>query len=106
MSSELTQEQIDQINLLILEITNVPEGYPCFLCETTGCKECVWDDVHEQVIAMGNKTILGGDDDHSMALKHTAAHFTCYHYYAIVVSSWSSFQGRICLPTCIEQKIK
>jgi len=41
-----------------------------------------------------------------MAMKHTAAHFTCYHYYTIVVSSWSSGQGCICLPTSIEQKIK
>jgi len=82
-------EEQEQIISLIEEITNIPEGLPCFLCLTTYGKECLWHEIGEDIVAKCNNTQEHGEAGHSMVEKHKTVHFTCYCYYTFTVSGWS-----------------
>jgi len=93
MSDNHNEEQ-EQIICLIEEITNVPEGSPCFLCLTTDGKECLWHEIGEDIVAKGNDTQEHGETGCSMVEKQKTGHFTCYRYYTFTIGGWSWSDGK------------
>jgi len=43
---------------LVRQIVDFPEGSPCFLCLTTEGRECVWDDIGDEITMEGRNTII------------------------------------------------
>jgi len=43
---------------LVRQIVDNPEGSPCFLCLLTEGRECVWDDVGDEITMEGRNTII------------------------------------------------
>jgi len=45
------------INFLVSQIVNLPEGMACFLCKTTYSRECIWNEIGEEMLVEGNKIL-------------------------------------------------
>jgi len=109
MTSNIEHPYCHKIEHLICEITNQPRGYPCFLCMCSGGKDCLWDEVGEEVVLEGNNAAIWYDHTKgscNMVAIPKAAHYAYYRYYIQVVSNWSCGTGHVCLPTCVECNIK
>jgi len=109
MTSTIAHPYCREIERLIREITNQPQGYPCFLCVCSGGKDCLWDEVGEEVVLEGNNAAIWyehSEGSRDMVATHKAARYACYRYYIRVVSNWSRGDGRVRLPTCVECNIK
>jgi len=97
------------LNNLILELLDAPGAQLCSLCTTSNGGECVWNQVAIDIILAGETAIEMYDaihDTSDMAAKHSAARYACYQKYIFTASSWTPGQGRICLPACVEARIK
>ena len=109
MTSTIELSYCCEIECLIHEITDQPREYPCFLCVCSGGKDCLWDEVGEEVVLEGNNAAVWYNHTEgtcNMVAMHKAARYACYHYYIQVVSNWSCGTGRVHLPTCVERNIK
>jgi len=108
LKSPPNQER-DPIDILIEQITIVPEGSYCFLCKTTDKKECIWDEIVDDMTMEANNIIVWNDTCEprtKQARVHRAVRYHLYLHYMHTVSSWSHGQGRVRVPICVEQKIK
>ena len=94
------------VDLLVDEIVNVPDGYTCFLCQVTSNTECVWNDIREEIVAVGDQTEANIGHDKTLNERHRAARFACYRHYIYTISNWTRGAGRIRIPSCIERQIK
>jgi len=45
------------IDFLVQQIINLPQGMPCFLCETMHGQECIWDKIGGEMLSEGNKIL-------------------------------------------------
>jgi len=52
------QEDYDEIVQLVEQILNMNEGSHCFLCLMTTCKECIWDEIKDNIMHAGNVAIM------------------------------------------------
>jgi len=43
---------------LVRQIVNFLEGSPCFLCQMTEGRECVWDEVGDEITMEGRNVII------------------------------------------------
>jgi len=98
---------------MIREIADVPEGSPCFLCQTTDLKECIWDEIGDDIVARGleariwfERTEGNFTQPAPIAACDKAARYACYRRYIFTVSTWIHVNGCVCIPTCIEMNIR
>jgi len=98
---------------LVRQIVDFPEGSPCFLCQTTEGRECIWDEVGPELTMEGRNTIIwheaseGASMQHpTIAESHRAARYACYRRYIYTASTWTPGAGRVRIPTCIENGIR
>ena len=98
------QEEIDD---LVKQILNLPQGMPCFLCDTTSGRECVWDEIGKEMLYEGNK-ILTWYENKKVASTHAKMHrAACYHlyrHYSCIVMGYRNVHVQV--PDCIEKYIK
>jgi len=109
MASETTRDEQKSIDDLIMEIVNVPEGYTCFLCSTTSGDECIWYELKDDIVSVGNAAMTLEKDkmpNLTLAEAHTAARYACYRRYIFTAGSWVTKRRRIRLPKCVEAEIK
>jgi len=97
---------------LVRQIVDFPEGSPCFLCQTTEGRECIWDEVGPELTMEGRNTIIwheaseGASMRHpTIAESHRAACYACYQCYIYTTSTWTPGAGRVRIPTCVETNI-
>jgi len=53
IANEVVSEHSCEISCMICEIVDVSEGSPCFLCQMTDLKECIWDEIGDDIMARG-----------------------------------------------------
>jgi len=53
VANEAVSEHSREIARMIREITDFLEGSPCFLCQTTSTRECIWDEIGDDILARG-----------------------------------------------------
>jgi len=111
--NETVNEHAREISRMIREITDVPEGSPCFLCQTTALRECIWDEIGDDILARGLKARIwfestegNYDQAPSIAECDKAARYACYRRYIFTVSMWIRVTGRVRIPTCVETNIR
>ena len=95
MASETTRDEQKSIDDLIMEIVNVPEGYTCFLCSTTSGDECIWYELKDDIVSVGNAAMTLEKDkmpNLTLAEVHTAACYACYQHYIFMAGSWVAKQ--------------
>ncbi len=98
---------------LVRQIVNFPEGSPCFLCQTTEGRECIWDEIGDELTMEGRNTIIWHEASEGHFMRHPpieeshcAARYACYRRYIYTASSWTPGSGRIRVPTCVENNIR
>lgn len=92
---------------LVEELLNCDEGEYCFLCQETGEKECIFDEVGAEILAAGEEVFnqeMANPTFGDCACKQ--ARFACYRKYVFTVTDWMQGMTRIRLPVCVEAKIK
>jgi len=97
------------MDFLIQQIINLPEGTPCFLCATTHCKECIWEEIGDEMLLEGNKIIEWYKNSKvptTHAKMHRAVRYHLYQHYACAVTGLGRRGVRIQVPECIEKYIK
>jgi len=100
-------EPEEQIDNLVKQIIDLPEGMPCFLCHTTSGRECVWDEIGEEMLYEGNKILAWYDKKKvasTHAAKHRAARYHLYRHYSCIIMGYRGV--RVQVPDCIEKYIK
>ncbi len=86
---------------LVHQIVDVPDGPPCFLCQMTEGRECVWDDVGDELTMEGSTVIWHeASEGHFMqhptiAESHRAAHYACYQCHIYTASTWTHGAGQV-----------
>jgi len=53
IANKVVTKHSREISCRIWEIADVPEGSPCFLCQMTDLKECIWDEIGDDIVARG-----------------------------------------------------
>jgi len=101
-------DQEEQINNLVNQIVDLPEGMLCFLYDTTYGRECVWDEIGKEMLYLGNKILAWYYDKKKVASIHAkmhhAAHYHLYMHYSCIIVGYRNVH--VCIPNCIEKYIK
>jgi len=109
-AQNMAQQHDEQINVLLRDIVGAQEGMQCFLCVTTIGRECIWDEIGEEMLREGNGIIDFYQRSRmptTLARMHWAARYHLYCHYTFAISSdWGPGMGCIRLPACIEQHIR
>jgi len=113
IANDAVNERTREIAHMVREITDVPEGSPCFLCQTTSSRECIWDEIGDDILARGLEARIWFERSEGnftqpvpIAAADRAARYACYHHYIFTVSMWIRDDGCVCIPTCVETNIR
>jgi len=113
IANDTISECAREIAHLICEIMDVPEGSPCFLCQTTSSRECIWDEIGDDILERGLEARIWFESTEgnfsqapSIAARDKAAHYACYRRYIFTVSTWVHGDGCVRIPTCVETNIR
>jgi len=113
IANEMVSEHSREINRMVREIADVPEGSACFLCRTTDLRECIWDEIGDNIIARGVEARIWFEQTEgtflepaSIAACDKAARYACYRRYIFTVSNWIRCTGRVRIPTCVKTNIR
>jgi len=70
-------EDYYEIVWLVGQILNMDEGHHCFLCWTTTCEECIWDEMKDSIMHAGNVAIKAKETEGeaSLPIIHQAARY-------------------------------
>jgi len=106
----MAQQDEEQINILLRDIIGAQDGMQCFLCETTFGRECIWDEIGEEMLREGNGIINFYTTSRmptTLAKMHRAARYHLYCHYTFAISSnWGPGMGHVRLPACVENHIR
>jgi len=97
------------MDFLVQQIINLPEGEACFLCKTTNGKECIWDEIGEEMFSEGNKILAWYEKSKVLsttAKMHRAVRYHLYHHYACAMTEIGQRGGHVQVPDCVEKYIK
>jgi len=113
IANETVSEHSCEINGMVREIADVPEGSPCFLCQMTDLNECIWDEIGDDIIGRGIEARIWFERTEgtftrpaSVAACDKAAHYACYRRYIFTISTWIRENRRVRIPTCVETNIR
>jgi len=113
IANKAVSEHSHKILRMICEIADVPEGSPCFLCQMTDLRECIWDEIGNDIMARGLEARIWFERTEGtftqpapIAACDKAACYACYHHYNFTVSTCICGEGRVFIPTCIEMNIR
>jgi len=114
IANEMVSEHSREINRMVCEIADVPEGSACFLCRTTDLRECIWDEIGDNIIGRGVEARIWCERTEGtftelasiLAACDKAARYACYCRYIFTVSTWIRGTGRVCIPTCVKMNIR
>ena len=113
MANEVVNEYSRDISRMIRELADVPEGSPCFLCITTDSRECIWDEIGDDIIGRGLEARIWFERSEGnftqpvpIAAADRAARYACYRRYIFTVSTWIRGNTRVRIPTCVETNIR
>jgi len=108
MSAAATSDEEFQ-EFLIQQIMNLPEGMPCFLCQTTHGGECIWEEIGDEMLLEGNKILAWYKKSKVPSTKakmHRTARYHLYNHYVCIVTGLGCKGVHIQVPECMEKYIK
>ncbi len=100
-------EPEEQINNLVKQILDLLQGMPCFLCHTTYGRECVRDEIGEEMLSKGNKILAWYNKKKVASTNAKMQCAACYHlyrHYSCIIMGYRNVHVQI--PDCIEKYIK
>ncbi len=72
-------------------------------------KECIWDEIGEEMFSEGNKILAWYDKKKVPSTKakmHRAVRYHLYHHYACTMTELGSRGGHVQVPDCVKKYIK